>query len=52
MYLVTAEHYEHSHPQSQSLTSPPVKTRPSVKTKRVAKKMKKNDTKDPHDKWV
>ena len=52
MYLVTAEHYEHSQPQSQSLTSPPVKTRPIVKTKRVAKKMKKYVTKDPHDKWV
>ena len=55
MYLVPAEQYEHSHPQSQPLPQsprPPVKSRPSIKTKRVAKKMKKNVTPHPHDKWV
>ena len=55
MYLVPAEQYEYSHPQSKPLPqSPPalVKSRPSIKANRVAKKMKKIVTPHPHYKWV
>ena len=56
MYLVLAEQYEHNRPQPQPSIQlpppPPVTTRPSVKTKRVAKKMKKNGTHHPHNKRV
>ncbi len=45
MYLVPAEHYEHGRPQPP----PPMKSRPSVKTKRAAKRKVK---KHSHDKWV
>ena len=51
MYLVPAENYDHSRPQSQPLPPLPVKLRPNLKTKRVAKKGK-TDIKHPHDKWV
>ena len=57
MYLVPADQYEHSPPQPQppppSPPPTPVKTRSSVKTKCVAKKIKKkNITQHPHDKCV
>ena len=48
MYLVQAERYDHSRPPSQP---PPVKSRPGVKTKRVAKKGKPGKQ-HPHYKWV
>ncbi len=46
MYLVPAEHYERGRPQPPR---PPMKSRPSVKTKRAAKRNVKQHS---HDKWV
>ena len=53
MYLVPAEHFEHNRPQTQPLPQslpPSMKSHPSVKTKRVAKK--KNIKQHSHDTWV
>ena len=50
MYLVPAEHFEQSRPQTQHLSQPPhKKTHPSIETKRVAKMNVKQHS---HDKWV
>ena len=49
MYLVQAEHFQQSSSATQLLPQPPPKkTRPSIKTKRVAFK----NVKHSHDKWV
>ena len=50
MYLLPAEHFEHSSPQTQPLPQPPnKKTHPSIKTIRVAKKIDKQHS---HDKCI